>query len=77
MLSLQSVAYAHPNKDILFSDIDLVVSRHEKLALIGNNGVGKSTLVAHTGTSPASPSAEEKRCGFASVVSRLPRSRRT
>ncbi|MBS1602453.1 MAG: ABC-F family ATP-binding cassette domain-containing protein [Bacteroidetes bacterium] len=45
MLSLQSVAYAHPNKDILFSDIDLVVNRHEKLALIGNNGVGKSTLL--------------------------------
>jgi ATPase subunit of ABC transporter with duplicated ATPase domains len=45
MLSLQSVAYVHPNKDTLFSDIDLVVSRHEKLALIGNNGVGKSTLL--------------------------------
>jgi len=45
MLSLQSVAYTHPNRDILFSDIDLVVSRHEKLALIGNNGVGKSTML--------------------------------
>lgn len=45
MLNLQGVAYAHPNRDILFSDIDLVVNRHEKLALVGNNGVGKSTLL--------------------------------
>jgi len=45
MLSLQCVAYAHPNKDILFSDLGLVVSRQEKLALVGNNGAGKSTLL--------------------------------
>lgn len=45
MLLLQHVVYAHPNRDILFSDIDLVINKHDKLALIGNNGVGKSTLL--------------------------------
>ncbi|TLV02929.1 ribosomal protection-like ABC-F family protein [Dyadobacter luticola] len=45
MLILQDVAYAHPNKDLLFTDISLTVNRHEKIALIGNNGSGKSTLL--------------------------------
>ncbi|WP_431213087.1 ATP-binding cassette domain-containing protein [Puia sp. P3] len=45
MLSLQGVAYAHPNKDILFTGIDLVVGSQEQVALVGNNGVGKSTLL--------------------------------
>ncbi|GGM84467.1 ABC transporter ATP-binding protein [Dyadobacter beijingensis] len=45
MLFLQGVTYAHPNRDVLFSDIDLTVNRHDKIALIGNNGAGKSTLL--------------------------------
>lgn len=45
MLTLQNISYQHPNKDILFSDINLTVQNHEKIALIGNNGVGKSTLL--------------------------------
>jgi len=45
MLNLHSVSYTHSNKDLLFSDINLAVSNHEKIALIGNNGVGKSTLL--------------------------------
>ncbi|HTL07395.1 MAG TPA: ATP-binding cassette domain-containing protein, partial [Chitinophagaceae bacterium] len=45
MLRLQDVSYTHPNKDVLFCAINLVVNNHEKIALIGNNGTGKSTLL--------------------------------
>lgn len=45
MLTLQGVTYAHPNKDILFKDISLTINRHEKVAIVGNNGTGKSTLL--------------------------------
>ena len=45
MLTLQDISYTHQNKDLLFSDINLTVNNHEKTALIGNNGVGKSTLL--------------------------------
>ena len=45
MLILQTIAYAHPNKDVLFTGINLSVNRHDKIALIGNNGTGKSTLL--------------------------------
>ncbi|MCB2377195.1 ATP-binding cassette domain-containing protein [Hymenobacter sp. BT635] len=45
MLVLQSVAYAHPNRDVLFDSLQLSVGRHQKIALIGNNGAGKSTLL--------------------------------
>ncbi|GGB83564.1 ribosomal protection-like ABC-F family protein [Dyadobacter sediminis] len=45
MLFLQDVAYAHPNRDLLFSDINLSVNRQDKIALVGHNGAGKSTLL--------------------------------
>lgn len=45
MLILQDISYAHPNKDVLFTDINLTVNKQEKIALIGNNGSGKSTLL--------------------------------
>lgn len=45
MLTMQNVAYTHPNKDLLFQHINLNISKHEKAALIGNNGSGKSTLL--------------------------------
>lgn len=45
MLSIQQLAYAHPNKDVLFSNIQLTIGTNQKLALIGNNGAGKSTLM--------------------------------
>src|SRR5690606_14240281 len=45
MLSLQSISYTHPNKDILFSNISFTVKNHDKISLVGNNGVGKSTLL--------------------------------
>ena len=45
MLFLQDITYAHPNKDVLFADINLTINKQEKIALIGNNGTGKSTLL--------------------------------
>jgi ATPase subunit of ABC transporter with duplicated ATPase domains len=45
MLYLQNISYLHGNRDILFDKITFTVNKHEKIALIGNNGVGKSTLL--------------------------------
>ncbi|RAJ08858.1 ATPase subunit of ABC transporter with duplicated ATPase domains [Chitinophaga skermanii] len=45
MLTLQSVTYAHPNKDVLFSDLTITINKQDKIALVGNNGAGKSTLL--------------------------------
>ncbi|SMD34675.1 ATPase components of ABC transporters with duplicated ATPase domains [Reichenbachiella faecimaris] len=45
MLFLQNISYSHPNKDLLFENVHLSVSNHNKIALIGHNGVGKSTLL--------------------------------
>ena len=45
MLTLQDVSYTHPNKDLLFDNLHLTVNNHDKIALIGNNGTGKSTLL--------------------------------
>lgn len=45
MITLQGVTYTHPNRDLLFTDIDLIINKYDKIALIGNNGTGKSTLL--------------------------------
>lgn len=45
-LQIQGVSYIHPNKDILFQNISFSVSSGEKCAIVGNNGVGKSTLMS-------------------------------
>lgn len=45
MILLQQLAYRHPDKEILFSDISLSIQKQQKVGLIGNNGSGKSTLL--------------------------------
>ncbi|MEQ9100728.1 MAG: ABC-F family ATP-binding cassette domain-containing protein [Imperialibacter sp.] len=45
MLILQDITYTHPNKDVLFSHLNFTINRHDKVALIGNNGEGKSVLM--------------------------------
>ncbi len=45
MLILQDVMYKHPNRDVLFTGLDMTVDSAEKIALAGNNGAGKSTLL--------------------------------
>ncbi|WP_428659340.1 ABC-F family ATP-binding cassette domain-containing protein [Runella sp.] len=45
MLTAQNLSYIHPNKDLLFENINLTITGLQKIALIGNNGIGKSTLL--------------------------------
>lgn len=45
MLLLQQVSYAHPNKELLFEQLNLSLNTNNKWALVGNNGSGKSTLL--------------------------------
>ncbi len=45
MLILQNLSYIHPNKDLLFDKLNVTINRQHKIALIGNNGIGKSTLL--------------------------------
>src|SRR5690606_28383752 len=65
MVHLQNISYIHPNKDMLFQDIHFTLNKQEKIALIGQNGVGKSTLLQIiAGLLPLSSGAlflEEKR----------------
>ncbi|WP_290796615.1 ABC-F family ATP-binding cassette domain-containing protein [Flavihumibacter sp. UBA7668] len=45
MLHLQNLSYSHSNKTVLFQNLQLHLHAKEKMAIIGNNGVGKSTLL--------------------------------
>lgn len=45
MLILQNISYQHESKNMLFQNLSFTINNHEKIALIGNNGVGKSTLL--------------------------------
>lgn len=45
MFTTNNLGYQHPNKDVLFSGIQITLQKHDKVSLIGNNGVGKSTLL--------------------------------
>lgn len=44
-LQIQDLCYIHSNKDILFQNISFSISSGEKCAIVGNNGIGKSTLL--------------------------------
>src|SRR6218665_639514 len=45
MLILQNISYQHENKNMLFQNISFTINKNDKTALVGNNGVGKSTLL--------------------------------
>lgn len=45
MLILQNISFSHPNKEMLFTNINFTLNNSEKIALTGNNGSGKSTLL--------------------------------
>lgn len=41
----QRITYIHPDNQVLFKEIDLTVNKGQKVALVGNNGSGKSTFL--------------------------------
>lgn len=42
---IKDLSYIHADKEVLFSHLNFIVNPGEKMALIGNNGCGKSTLM--------------------------------
>ena len=44
-VSISDLGYAHPGGEMLFADVSFSLSPGSHAALIGNNGVGKSTLM--------------------------------
>lgn len=44
-ITISGLLYHHPNKQPLFSGLNLTISDADKVSLIGNNGIGKSTLL--------------------------------
>lgn len=42
---IKQVGYIHSDREFLFRDIDFLVQQGDKIALIGNNGSGKSVLL--------------------------------
>lgn len=44
-LQIEQLSYEHQNREVLFQDISFNLQTGQKAAFIGNNGVGKSTLL--------------------------------
>ena len=42
---IKDLSYIHAEKEILFSHLHLSINSGDKIALTGNNGCGKSTLM--------------------------------
>ena len=40
-ISIQQISYIHPDKEVLFSDLNFAISKGQKLGLVGNNGCCK------------------------------------
>lgn len=45
MLDVENLAYGWPGKEILFKDLDMIVNPGDRVAVVGANGKGKSTLL--------------------------------
>lgn len=45
MILLQNISFGFPGGNLLFNHINLTIQSHTKSALVGSNGVGKSTLL--------------------------------
>lgn len=44
-IHIQQISYIHPDKEVLFSELNFAITKGKKLGLVGNNGCGKSTLL--------------------------------
>ena len=42
---IRDLSYVHSDKEVLFQHLNLVINPGDKIALTGNNGCGKSTLM--------------------------------
>ena len=42
---ISDVSYRYPNQDFLFEHLNFVVAKQRKVAIVGDNGTGKSTLL--------------------------------
>lgn len=45
IVSIQDFSYQHLNRELLFENISLQINEGQKVALVGKNGVGKTTLL--------------------------------
>ena len=58
---IKDLSYTHTDKEVLFSNLNLIINCGEKNALTGNNGCGKSTLMRIL-AGEAAPSAGSVHC---------------
>ena len=42
---ISDVSYRHPNRDFLFEHLNFAVAKQRKVAIVGDNGTGKTTLL--------------------------------
>ncbi|MDR3258966.1 MAG: ATP-binding cassette domain-containing protein [Fusobacteriaceae bacterium] len=45
MITIKNISYSYQNSELLFDNISFTINEHDKIALIGHNGIGKSTLL--------------------------------
>ncbi|CEJ71498.1 putative siderophore transport system ATP-binding protein YusV [Chryseobacterium oranimense G311] len=45
MILLQNISFGFPGGNLLFHSVNLTIPSHTKSALVGSNGIGKSTLL--------------------------------
>lgn len=43
-INIQNISYSHPDREPLFKNISLQVNEGQKVAIVGPNGIGKTTL---------------------------------
>lgn len=48
IIRLEQVKFGYPDSDLLLEDVDLTVNMKSRIALLGRNGCGKSTLIKLT-----------------------------
>ena len=44
-LKIDNLTFNYPNKELLYRNLSFMINRHERFLIVGENGVGKSTLL--------------------------------